>query len=108
MDATEQSHLLVSTNWNSNMVLALAHRLAAGPDGRLLPDGLANFGVLMLVGVEPRVVLATPFFHFDDLWQYAANQNVWSTRSCRTLDEKLRCIQRQLAMRGYGDDPQES
>ena len=57
MDDTPGTRVIASENRNSAFVLALLHRVPPSRFGHRLATGLRPFGVAMLFGIEPRVLL---------------------------------------------------
>lgn len=102
-DAGTGSRILATTNQNSNFVLALLHRLPRGRFGHVFVDGLRDFGIPMLFGIEPAVYLiakAAPDLTFAGR---EANANPLMTGPL-SYEERDRRLRQYLRSIGYLKD----
>lgn len=97
------SRIIATANRNSNLVLAIMHRLPPGRFGTSMLDGLREFGVSMLVGVEPRVYLIARAVRGRDFAGRNANANPLFT-SYIGKEERERRVRQHLRSLGYDID----
>lgn len=103
MEKDSGSRAIATTNGNSNMVLAIMHRRPPGRFGHVLLDGLADFGVAMLIGAEPAVYLIARAVSGCDFAGREANWNTFVTRGMPAAEQRARYLQ-YLRSLGYDTD----